>query len=203
MNSYKFHEELPLMRQQGRVLKASDHSVVATAIELLEIAKTEAQKRREEAEVEWKLQQEMGYRQGREQARREAILHHWTIIANTVSYLSVLQEQMVETILEAVRIIIQETPASERVLQLAAAAVERLRQQAWVVLCVHPEDLDGVNILLEGWKKKCLPKQMRVETRASEEIGKGNCVLESPIGRIDASLDTQLQVIQEQMRGIL
>ncbi|QQY07599.1 MAG: hypothetical protein JMM75_03005 [Candidatus Xiphinematobacter sp.] len=110
---------------------------------------------------------------------------------------------MAETIIEAVRILIQTTPDAERVLQLAAAAVERLQQQSWIVLCVHPEDIDGVNILLEGWKKIFLPRQMRVETRSSEEVGRGDCVLESPIGRIDVSLEAQLKVIQEQMQEML
>jgi type III secretion protein L len=191
------------MHQQGKILKASSYRVVSSAIELLEAAKTEAQKRRQEAEIEWGLQQRLGYQQGSERARREAIRHHWTVIANTLEYLNTLQEQMVETIVEAVRILIQTTPAAERVLHLATAAVERLRQQSWIVLCVHPEDIDGVNILLEGWKKIFLPRQMRVETRSSDEVGRGNCVLESPIGRIDASLEAQLQVIQEQMREAL
>jgi len=203
MNLYRFHKELPSMHQRGKVLKASSYKVVSSAIELLEAAKIKAQKRRREAEVEWKLQQRLGYQQGSEEARLEAIRHHWTIIASTLEYLNALQEQMVETIVEAVRILIQTTPAAERVLQLATAAIERLRQQSWIVLCVNPEDIDGVNILLEGWKKIFLPRQMRVEARSSEEVERGDCVLESPIGRIDASLEAQLQVIKEQMQEVL
>ncbi|QQY08477.1 MAG: type III secretion system stator protein SctL [Candidatus Xiphinematobacter sp.] len=203
MNTYRFHKELPPVHQQGKILKASSYKTVSSAIELLEISKTEAQKRRQEAEVEWRRQQELGYQKGSEMARQEAMRHHWATIANTLDYLSALQEQMAETIIEAVRILIQTTPDAERVLQLAAAAVERLQQQSWIVLCVHPEDIDGVNILLEGWKKIFLPRQMRVETRSSEEVGRGDCVLESPIGRIDVSLEAQLKVIQEQMQEML
>ena len=202
MNTYKFHDELPLMRQRGRILKAPERSIIFSAVELLEAAKAEAQKRFDDAEAEWKRQQEAGYRQGNEDARRQTILHHWKTIANTVAYLETLQEQMVETIVQIVRTLIQAAPPAERVLQLASAAIDRLRQQSWVVLCVHPEDIDGVNSLLESWKGQ-LPQGMRVETRSSEDVGKGDCVLESPIGRIDASLETQLSVIQEQMQRTL
>lgn len=202
MNTYRFHNELPLLSQQGRILKASKLRIVSTAIELLETTKAEVKRKHQESQEEWNRQREIGFLQGSDIARREAIIHHWKMIISTVAYLESIQEQMAEAILQGVRTLIQTTPPPERALQLATAAVERLRQQAWVVLCLHPEDVDSVNGLLESWKTQ-LPRNMRVETRASEEVSRGDCVLESPIGRIDASLEMQLNVIRDQMQKSL
>jgi type III secretion protein L len=202
MNTHRFHGELPLLSQKGRILKAADVDVVSSAIELLEAAKEEEQRKRHEIQEEWQRQKEEGFRQGSEEAKRQLVVHYWKTIASTVAYLEAMQEQIAEAIVRAVRTLIESAPPAERAIQLATAAVERLRQQAWIVLCLHPDDVDPVNKLLENWKTQ-LPRSMRVETRASEEVGKGDCVLESPIGRIDASLDTQIHIIQEQLKKTL
>jgi type III secretion protein L len=202
MNTHRFHNELPLLSHKGKILKAADVGVVSHAMELLEAAKNEEQKKRYEIQEEWQRQKEAGFRQGKEEARRQLIVHYWKTVTSTIEYLETMQEQMADAIVRAVRTLIQSAPPAERAIQLATGAVERLRQQAWVVLCLHPDDVDSVNRLLEDWKIR-LPRNMRVETRASEEVGRGDCVLESPIGRVDASLETQINIIQEQLKNTL
>ncbi len=202
MNTHRFHDKLPLLSQKGRILKPVDAGVVCSAIEILEAAKAEEQKRRQAMQEEWQRQIEAGFRLGTEEAQRKMAIHYWSVVSNTVGYLEAIQGQIAETIVQAVRTLIQAAPPAEQALQLATAAVERLRQQAWIVLCLHPDDVDSVNSLLERWKTQ-LPRNMRVETRASEEVGRGDCVLESPIGRIDASLETQINILKEQLRKTL
>ncbi|PWU07786.1 MAG: hypothetical protein C5B47_05605 [Verrucomicrobia bacterium] len=202
MNTQRFHSELPLLNQKGRLLKAVDVGIVCSAIEIFEAAKNEEQKRRQEMQEEWHRQVQAGFRLGTEEARRKMAAHYWSVVSNTVAYLELMQEQIAETIVQAVRTLVQAPSPAERALQLASAAVERLRQQAWIVLCLNPADVDSVNSLLESWKTQ-LPRNMRVETRASEEVARGDCVLESPIGRVDASLETQMSILKEQLRKAL
>jgi type III secretion protein L len=202
MNTHSFHDELPLLSQKGRILKSVDANVVCSAIEILEAAKAEEQRKRQAMQEEWQRQVEAGFRLGIEEAQRKIATHYWSMVSNTVAYLEAIQGKMADTIVQAVRTLIQAAPPAEQALQLATAAVERLRQQAWIVLCLHPDDVDSVNSLLEKWKTQ-LPRNMRVETRASEEVRRGDCVLESPIGRIDASLETQLSILQEQLKKTL
>lgn len=202
MNTHRFDSELPLLMQKGRVLKVADVGIVSSAIELLNAARKEEQQKRQEMQEEWRQQQEAGFLQGTEAAKRQIMTHYWKTVVSTVAYLETLQEQLAETIVQAVRTLVQSAPPAERAIALATAAVDRLRQQAWIVLCLNPADVDPVNRLLENWKK-LLPQNMRVETRASEEVKRGDCILESPIGQIDASLDAQISVIQEQLREAL
>ncbi len=202
MNTHKFHSELPLLKQKGRILKAGDVGIVSSAIELLEAAKKEEQRSRQEMQEEWQRQKEAGFLQGSEEAKKQMVVHYWKTIGSTVAYLETMQEEIATAIVRVVRTLIESAPPAERALQLATAAVERLRQQAWIVLCLHPDDVDSVNRLLEDWKTH-LPRSMRVETRASEEVRRGDCVLESPIGRIDASLETQITIIQDQLKKAL
>jgi type III secretion protein L len=202
MSTRSFHDELPLLQQSKKILKANESNAISAAIKLLEAAKEDIKKKKKEIQQERKLEKKAGFEEGQENARKEAILHHWKTVINTVTYLESMQEEMAKAISHAVRKLIQTAPPAEQAIQLATAAVERLRQQAWVVLCLHPEDVDAVNRLLENWKTH-LPQNMRVETRASKEIHRGDCVLESPIGRVDASLETQLSIIQEQMQKML
>jgi len=68
----------------------------------------------------------------------------------------------------------------------ALRAAEELVEQAPLTLHVHPERVDAVRLALEG-------HGTRIDSvLADDALGLDGCVLESRIGRVDASLETQL-----------
>jgi type III secretion protein L len=72
-----------------------------------------------------------------------------------------------------------------------ALAATRARSGA-VVLRVHPDDQSAVEQAREGWGTGALA----VRLVADPAVGRHGCVVETPAGRVDARLDTQLAALE-------
>jgi flagellar assembly protein FliH len=83
----------------------------------------------------------------------------------------------------------------------ARALVAVMPSNASVVLRVHPEDL----ALLEGTRQAWLAEvgtKADVKLVADSTVGRYGCVVETPVGRIDARLETQLDALERALRGV-
>jgi flagellar biosynthesis/type III secretory pathway protein FliH len=68
-----------------------------------------------------------------------------------------------------------------------------------VVLRVHPEDIAAV----EGARSRWCPQvttAAKVCLIADASVGRSGCVVETPIGRLDARLQTQLEALERALR---
>lgn len=85
---------------------------------------------------------------------------------------------------------------------IAARALAAVKpSSASVVLRVHPEDL----ALLEGTRQAWLAEvgvKADVKLVADSTVGRYGCVVETPVGRIDARLETQLDALERALRGV-
>ena len=80
-----------------------------------------------------------------------------------------------------------------------ALAASRSRGGA-VVLRVHPDDLAAVEQSRARWSLRIVAAtDVRVVTDAS--VGRHGCVVETPVGRLDARLQTQLDALERALRG--
>jgi flagellar biosynthesis/type III secretory pathway protein FliH len=87
-----------------------------------------------------------------------------------------------------------------------ALAASRARGGA-VVLRVHPDDLSAVEQTRAHWLKRLsiaarVPSDVQfVQLVADESVGRYGCVVETPVGRLDARLQTQLDALERAVRG--
>jgi len=68
-----------------------------------------------------------------------------------------------------------------------------------VVLRVHPEDLAVVEQTRLQWSQRIATAAVRVV--ADDSVGRHGCVVETPVGRLDARLETQLDALERALRG--
>jgi len=80
-----------------------------------------------------------------------------------------------------------------------ALAASRARGSS-VVLRVHPEDLAAVEKARPQWlRREGAPAEVRLV--ADESVGRYGCVVETPVGRLDARLATQLDLLERVLGG--
>jgi flagellar biosynthesis/type III secretory pathway protein FliH len=69
-----------------------------------------------------------------------------------------------------------------------------------VVLRVHPDDLAAVEQTRPNWSQR-IASAANVRVVADDSVGRQGCVVETPVGRLDARLQTQLDALERAVRG--
>lgn len=69
-----------------------------------------------------------------------------------------------------------------------------------VVLRVHPEDLVAIEQTRAQWMRR-IATTASVRVVADASVGRDGCVVETPVGRLDARLQTQLDAFERALRG--
>ncbi len=185
-----------------RVLKAADYALLQQAAGLLAAARQEAQALRDSAQAELEAERRRGYAEGIEQARGEAAELMLETVGRTVDYLGQVEDEVIGVVLSAVRKLLGTLDDLERTRLLAREALKVVRTQKRVTLRVSPGQEEGVRArvtdILGGYSGISL-----LEVVADPGLGAGGCILESELGVVDASVDTQLAALERAMRARL
>jgi type III secretion protein L len=183
-----------------RVLKAADYALLLQADQLLAEARREAQAVRDSAGAELEAERRRGYAEGTEQARGEAAELMLEAVGRSVDYLGQVEEEVIGLVLSSVRKLLGQLDDLERIRLLARQALKMARTQKRVILRVPPEQEEGVRArasdILSGYGGISV-----LEVVADAGLGDGGCVLESDLGVVDASVDTQLAALERAMRA--
>lgn len=185
--------DLPPVLLPGTVLKAAE-------LELLRgVSSAMDESRRRSAEVHASLDRieeearARGEAAGLEEGRAEAAIQHWKTVIATVSYLRGLQSSITGAVIESLRRIILEIPPHERIVQLVTRALQDLVAGQRVVLSVNPADAPAVTQAVAALEGMMPPEN--VEIRQRPDLASGSCLLETPLGMVDASLEAQLKAL--------
>jgi len=86
-------------------------------------------------------------------------------------------------------------PPEERFYQLIGKALDELKQQPRIILQIHPQDRTAVDAVVSRLQTR-MPVGSKIEVRTREELVPNSCVIESPLGLVDASLESQLAILE-------
>jgi type III secretion system HrpE/YscL family protein len=139
--------------------------------------------------------------EGRAQGRAEHAAAMLALAEERELALAAIEPQAVElALLAAKRVIgqeLQHTP--ELVAQMVAPLIQRLRRAQSVSLRVHPDDRAALEASLASLRAASSAGTLRIETDPS--LSRGDCVLHSEIGSLDARVDTQLAALRRALRA--
>ena len=91
--------------------------------------------------------------------------------------------------------------APEVIADIAGAALEACRPRGGVVrLRLHPDDLPAAEARREALAARA-PSATAIELVADDGVGRFGCVIETPVGRVDARLETQLGALERALGG--
>lgn len=185
-----------------RVLRQAEYLAWCETRELLEMAELAAQARRAEAEAEYERQRQKGYRDGMAQARQEMAARMLANAEQTVEYFSGLEHQVADLVMTALRKILGELDQTELMRRLVREALQTVSNQPFAILRVAPTQAASL--------KERLPELLaahgalgRVEVQADARLAETDCILETDIGVVEASLEAQLEALDRAMRSRL
>lgn len=151
-----------------------------------------------------------GYKEGVAQAENE----YENLLAETqelkeqvsVEYekiLESLEEDTVNTILHIARkVISNELKCKDNILLMVKDAFEKCSKEHKVVLKLSEQDYEYINENREELNKM-LERSEEVEIKKDLSLKEGGCVIDTPLGSIDASAYSKLDKIEDDFNGIL
>jgi len=204
--------ELPLPRREDvlRAFQAEGDALVrdarARAEKLVAEARAEAERLRAAAVADGFGE---GHAQGAAAAQSEARAQVESLLKIASSAAESRQRLIAQaepTIVElaiavAKKILDEQIEINPKIVALIAArAIEQVNGVDRIVVRVNPRDVEQ---LQAAWQEalSAVSGAQNFEVVADRRVGLGGCVIETPFGRVDAQIDTQLKNIRETFQG--
>jgi type III secretion protein L len=193
---------LPSIDASDPVIPAADAAAWLNAAQLLDEAKREAAQLLGSARQQLDAERERGYQQGLEEARLELTERMIETASRTVELFASIEQRMVELVMDAVRRLMSEFSDSDRVMAVVRSALSVLRNQRQLTLRIAPEHVEYVKSraseLLEQF-----PGVGILDIVADPRLKHDATILESEIGVVEASIESQLQAIEQGFQKVL
>jgi type III secretion protein L len=178
-----------------RILRAGEYGELLKASEVLRDAAIRAEQKDREAEAAYEERKKEGYEEGLMAGRMEMAERMMEQLISGVEYVERQESVLVEAVIGALRKIMGDMGEEERATAVVRKALSYVRAQKKVLLRLNPAEAEMVNAKL-GEILREYPGLGLVEVAADARLAKGSCTLESELGVIDASLETQIEAIR-------
>lgn len=178
-----------------RILRAEEYARLLEAQRLIDCAQTEAASIRERAEAAYEERKKQGYEDGVLEGQMQQAEKMLETGMQAVEYLEGLERQIVQVVTTAVRKIVGELDDKERIVRVVNTALERVRGRQRVVVRVCSEEEPQVREALSPMLARSTAAS-GLELVADPRMKPGDCMLESEMGVVDASLEVQLKAIE-------
>jgi type III secretion protein L len=193
-----------LVRPGGgrKVIKARDWAAIVAADQLVEDAKKRAKEITDTARAAYEQERRRGFEDGRDEAQMEAAERMIETTSRTIDYFARVEGEMVELVLGAVRKIFADFDDESRVLLVVKSALAAVRNQKQMTLRVPPNHVDTVrahvNELLAAY-----PGVGYLDITSDARLTGDACILESEIGIVEASIQSQIEALRSTFKKIL
>jgi type III secretion protein L len=148
------------------------------------------------AEEIFRSRSEEGYQKGLAEGRNEYSAKIVDAVMSSVVYIEGLEVTLVKLVGEATRKIIGEMDSDEVIVRLVRQALASIRGVKKVLIRVSPRDEKAVRADLAAMLSRHDSPGGFVDVIADPRLNKGECVLESDLGVVEASLETQLKNLE-------
>ena len=169
---------------------------------IIAAARAEAERIVREAQVAYEEQKQQGYDDGLLEGRMEMAEKMVDSVGQAVDYFGNLEVKLKELVLKAVRRIVGDFDVSDRGTGVVLEALSLARNQTNVTLRICPAEADAARARLTEITKP-YPGIHYLEVVPDPRLGPSDCILESELGVVDASIDVQLKAIEKSLAKTL
>lgn len=184
-----------------KIIKASDYVEYVNAQDLLIKAKVEAEHIIKEAKAAYEQEQQRGYEDGLIEGKLSISEQMMENVAKTVDYFASIEDKIVETVIIALKKIIGEMNEKELIVGIVKNALALVRMQKQVTLRVCPTQKEMIQAELSNIIAE-FPGISFLDVVSDIRLKEGGCILETDIGVVDASIDTQLDAIKRALSKV-
>ncbi len=177
------------------LIKAGEAAVFFEARDLIRAWEERAAQLDQAAEEERERRFQQGYEDGLAAGRLEYTEKIMEAVIQSVEYIEGLETTLVKVVGEAVRRIVGEMDDDERIVRLVRQALGAVRGEKRVLVRVAPRDEKAVRLDLAALLGRNAGSGF-LELVPDPRLQPGECLLESELGVVEASLETQLRNLE-------
>ncbi len=181
---------------EAKILKAKDYTSFLKASEIIKKAEEKAAQIEEDAQKAYEELKQQGYEEGLLEGRMEYGEKMLDTAMAAIDYLENLEEALVRTVIQAVRKVVGEIDSKELIVKVIRVALTNMHSQQKVLLKISAADEEAVREALDVMLKTAPGSLNYIDIMVDPRMTSGNCVLESELGLLDASVETQLTILE-------
>ena len=178
-----------------KLLKAEEYGLLLEADALLAAARKQAEDMEQKAREAYEQKHEEGYRDGMEEGKLEHAEKMMETILSSVEFIEGIEDTLVSVVNQAIRKIIGDMDDKERIVRIVRTALNTVRGQQKVTVRVAPADETAVSEALAAMTAGSSGSAF-LTIMADARLPRDSCILESELGVVDASLETQLKALE-------
>ena len=178
-----------------KVLKAEEYATFFDAQDIIQGAQERAAIIVAEAEEEYRRMQRKGYESGLEEGRIAMADKMIEQVAASVDYFASIEKTMVDVVTTAIEKIIGAIDDGERIAAVVHRALQYVRNQKKVLVRIAPEDVSFVQEKLNDIIR-AYPGITFLDVLPDAKLTRGDCILESEVGVVNASISKQVETIK-------
>lgn len=184
-----------------KVLAAEDVWAFTNARQVIAAGNARRREIEAAAVAAFEAEQKRGYLEGREEARVEQSGNMIEIISQTVDYFAKVEAQMVDLVLEAVRRIAYDFDDRKKIEKVVMNCLSLVRNQQKITIKVHPDQEHSISREVSKFQEK-FPGIEHMEVAADPNLAQDACIIESEIGRVEASLSGQVEALRSTLERV-
>ena len=183
------------------VLKAEDYAIYLEAQEIISTAQQQAADILSQAKEAYQQEKERGYQDGVDESKIDQSDQMLKVVSRTITYLSDVEQSLADILLSGVKKIIGEFDQEQLAVNLVRNALQHVRNEKQVTIRIPPSQYNmvkaKVNDILADYKGVGF-----IDLVADQRLSTGDCIMESEIGVVDASVDVQIQALQKRFEQL-
>ncbi len=173
-----------------------------SAQQMLQDARAEADRIRAEAEQAYEAEKQRGYEEGLTMARMDEAERLIENATRTVDYFAGIEQKIVALVMNAVRRIMADFDDTTRVLAVVQSGLSVMRNQKQLTLRLSPEHAATVRERAQQLLER-FPGVGMMDIVPDSRLKGDAAILESEMGVVEASVDLQLQAIEQGFTKLL
>ena len=202
MGRYFFLNDVKLAIAPGcRVIKAAEYARIIEAEGLVAEAQARAKAIVASAERRAADRERLGYSEGHRRGKDAISKYMMGVISKSRDYLQENEDRVVALVIATLKKILGDMDDRDMVVNMVRSAMAVVSRQNQVVVLVSPDRVE----LVEKHMKQILqpyPGIKSVEVVGDPKVMPANCILETKMGRVEASLDSQLDAINSALSDL-
>lgn len=180
----------------ARVLKKDEYAFLLEAKHLIDAAHHEASLIKQQALAEAESARQEGFAKGQEEGKLLIADQILNTMSQSQAYFAKVEGVMVDLVIRAVRTVIGDLNQRDVAESIVRKALESTRNENHVTVRVSPSHADDLKARIDQIVQS-FPKIQFLEIQPDSRLPEQGCVLETEIGVVDASLETQLKAIEK------
>ena len=182
-----------------KIIRKDDLEKFFAAEEIILESKKKAQEILDKAEEIYKNRFEQGLTEGKEEGKSEYTFKIMDMVLSQVDSLESLEKQLVEVVTKSVNKIIGDLDEKDRIVRVVRKGLSAVRGEKRIVVRVSTHDEPIVREDLTAYLLSDDGRSGYIEVIGDVNLKKGDCILETQMGVVEASLDTQLKILSESL----